>query len=372
MNELPETRHEHLFTGEVLFRCTRRKLIRYTEDMYGHLDLKNGEFFHKMPGPDPSPENKPFLIRLHQYFDVPELTIPVIRFEAKRPQDIQKSVFPITSQGQGFEVQAQEILSPPLVPAMNTSNLVPYINEFRLWVRQWLECAEAHDDLDWHLTFFREEYGKPWPRSVFADVCQFYHKVVLGRCPALKNALQSTVLVYMLGHSFYLPHEEIEPVLQRTGLADRYNGEFMYVSPIHVDRFLKALLFQFFKATTRATFKYYQDLCSPNKFTKLSRDRLLATSIVLIIVAGSQQSKAVEKAVARHRRGQQVDKDEVYKQIQEIEDYINDLIIELWRYKFEGPRKWDKDDSRNRVRAHAAKQFDLMGRFKSSYQPFGE
>ncbi|KAK5090327.1 hypothetical protein LTR05_000499 [Lithohypha guttulata] len=174
----------------------------------------------------------------------------------------------------------------------------------------------------------------------------------------------------MLGHSFYLPHEEIEPVLQRTGLADRYNGEFMYVSPIHVDRFLKALLFQFFKATTRATFKYYQDLCSPNKFTKLSRDRLLATSIVLIIVAGSQQSKAVEKAVARHRRGQQVDKDEVYKQIQEIEDYINDLIIELWRYKFEGPRRWDKDNSRERVRAHAAKQFDLMGRFKSSYQPF--
>lgn len=357
MTELPETRHEHLFT----------------DDMYGHLDLKGGKFFAppKMPKPAEDQENIPFLLRLHQYFDDPELIVPVLRFKPTRPVDTKKSIFPIAETSHGYEVHAQEITSPPLVPALNQNNLILYINRFRVWVRRWLECAEYHDDLNWHETFFRVEHGKAWPRAVLSEVCQFHHKVTLGRCPALKNALQSTVLAYMLGHSFYVPHEDIGMVINKSGLDIKYDGTFRFVSPVHVDRFLKALLFQFFKAIARTAFKYYQDLCSPNKFSKLARDRILATSIVLLIVAASQQSKAVEKAVARSKRGQEMDKNKVYAYIQEVEQYINDLLIQIWEYKFQDCSKWEQEVPQERVRAHAARSFNLLGRFEATYAPHG-
>lgn len=357
MSELPETRYGHLFT----------------DDMYGHLDLKDGKFFDpdKMPQATQEPKQEPFILRLHQYFDDPELKIPVYIFKPKCPSDTKKSVFPINPTNDGHEVHRQEIESPPLVPALSNSTLIPYINEFRTWVRRWLECAEYHDDLRWHETMFREEHGKPWPRAVLAEVCQFHHKVILGRCPALKNALQATVLTYMLGHSFYVPHEDIEQVLQKRGLITDYDGTFRFVSPLHVDRFIKALLFQFFKAIARAAFKYYQTLCSPNKFSRLARDRILATTIVLLIVAGSQQSKAVEKAAAKAKRGQEMNRDTVYAYIQEVEQYINDLLIKIWEYKFQDCSKWEQEVPQERVRAHAARSFDLLGRFEASYNDHG-
>lgn len=340
--------------------------------MYGHLDLKRGEFFKNMPAPDQNSLNKPFWLRLHQYFDDPELVIPVIKFKPREAMDISKPVFPISSNGKDFEVQPTEILSPPLLPAMNKDNIIRYTERFRQSVRRWLECAERHENLQWQNTFFREEYGKPWPRSVLADVCKFYHQVCMGGCPALKSSLQSTVLAYMLGHSFYVPHDDIQSVLEKTSLASRYDGEFIYVSPIYVDRFLKALLVQFFKATVKTAFKHLQDLCSPNKHTRLSRDRILATSIVLLIVTGSQQSKAVEMAVAKHRRGQDIDLHEVYQQIQEIEEWINNMIMEVWLYKFSGNVRWADDEPQDRGLAYRAKKFSLMEKFRNSYAPFGK
>lgn len=340
--------------------------------MYGHLEMKGGAIFRNMPGPDRESINKPFLLRLHQYFDDPQLVIPVVRFKPRAQMDTSKPVFPIASNGIDYEVQPTEILSPPLVPAMNQGNIVQYTEWFRYAVRRWLECAEYHQDLEWHSTFFREEYGKPWPRAVFADICTFYHQVCKGGCPALKSSLQSSVLAYMVGHSFYVPEEDIENVLKRTSLESHYNGGFMYVSPIYVDRFIKALLVQIFRATVKTALKHLQDLCSPNKHTRLSRDRILATSIVLLIVTGSQQSKAVEMAVARHRRGQQVNHHEVYKQIKEIEEWINNMIMEVWLYKFSGNVKWDDDEPQDRANAFRAKNFGLLEKFKRSYDSFCE
>ena len=310
------------------------------------------------------------MLRLHQYFDDPELLIPVIRFRPRSLVDTSKSIFPIVSEGKGLEVRPMDILSPPLVPAMNNDNIIRFTERFRHSVKRWLECAESHEDIEWHRTFFREEYGKPWPRDVFSDACKFFHQVTMAGCPALKSSLQSTVLVYMLGHSFYVPEEDLGEVMERTGMG-KYDGNFRFVSPIHIDRFLKTLLFQFFRATVKLAFKHYQDLASPNKHSKLSRDRILATSIVLLIVAGSQQSKAVEKAVAKHRRGQDVDEEAVYTQIKEIEDWINDMIIENWRYKFSKTVKWIDDESRDRHKAYQAKRFDLLGRFQKSFETYG-
>lgn len=337
--------------------------------MYGHLELK--EVQQRMPKPLRDPSNRPFTLRLHQYFDDPELFIPVIRFipEPER-KNISKATFPIESNGKDFEVKPTEILSPPLVPAINRANFPNYFKRFTWSIRRWLDCAETHQDIEWHQTFFRKEYGKPFPRTVFADVCQFYHKVEWGSCAALKSSLQSTVCAYMLGHSFYVPHEDIQEVVDRTELSQYYNGEFMFVSPIHVDRFVKAMLCPFFRACFMRALRGLQDLCAPSRQSRYSRDRILATSLVLLIVAASQQSKAVEKAVAMRLRGQDVNMRVVHKQIVEIEEWIINLVLELWDYKFGGDPKWADDEPHDRSSAYRAKLFGLYEKFELSYHPY--
>lgn len=334
--------------------------------MYGHLELK--EVRNRMPDPFRDASNQPFILRLHQYFDDPELTIPVIRFVPRVDKDISKATFPIESDGKVLEVKPTEILSPPLVPAINNANSAGYVKHFRWSVRRWLDCAEMHQDIEWHLTFFREEYGKAWPRTVFADVCQFYHKVEWGSCAALKSGLQSTVFAYMLGHSFYVPHEDIQGVVDRTGLEQFYDGEFIFVSPIHVDRFVKAMLFPFFRTCVGKTFRGLQELCAASRQTKYSRDRILATSIVLLIVAASQQSKAIEKAVAMQLRGEDANPRAVHRQIDEIERWIINLVLQIWDYKFNGTVRWGDDEPSDRSSAYRAKLFGLYEKFELSYR----
>ncbi|KAK5952587.1 hypothetical protein OHC33_006179 [Knufia fluminis] len=343
-------------------RCEERRPY----EMYGHLELK--EVHNRMPEPFRDAPNQPFMLRLHQYFDDPELTIPVIRFVPRVDKDISKATFPIESDGKVLEVKPTEILSPPLVPAISNANFAGYVKHFRWSVRRWLDCAEMHQDIEWHLTFFREEYGKPWPRAVFADVCQFYHKVEWGSCAALKSGLQSTVFAYMLGHSFYVPHEDIQDVVDRTGLEQFYDGEFMFVSPIHVDRFIKAMLFPFFRTCVGKTLRGFQELCAASRQTKYSRDRILATSIVLLIVAASQQSKAIEKAVAMQLRGEDANPRAVHRQIDEIERWIINLVLQVWDYKFNGTVRWGDDEPSDRSSAYRAKLFGLYEKFELSYQ----
>jgi len=338
--------------------------------MYGHLELK--EVQKKAPARFEDPSNKPFILRLHQYWDDPELTIPVIRFIPQAEKDINKATFPIESNGEVLEVRPTGILSPPLVPALNKSNFNDYVKQFRWSLRRWLDCAEIHHDLEWHMTFFRPEHGKAWPRAVFADVCKFYHKVEWGSCAALKSGLQSTVFAYMLGHSFYVPHEDIQEVVDRTELSNHYNGDFMFVSPVHVDRFVKAMLCPFFRTSVGQTLRGLEGLCAPSKQTKYSRDRILATSIVLLIVVASQQSKAVEKAVAMRLRGESVDMRMIHRQIDEIEEWIINLVTQIWQYKFGGDERWSDDEPTDRSSAYRAKLFGLYEKFEHSYDPYSK
>lgn len=322
-----------------------------------------------MPPPSQDPSNKPFILRLHQYFDDPELKLPVVKFVPQAEKDITKSTFPIAFKGSKLEVEPTEILSPPLVPFIHDANFAAFTERFRWTIRRWLDCAELHQDLEWHSTFFREEYGKAWPRAVFADTCSFYHKVEHGKCRALKSSLQSTVFAYMLGHSFYVPHEDIQEVVDKTGLSHCYNGDFRFVSPVHVDRFVKAMLYPFFRVCVGKALRGLQDLCGSSKQSVYSRDRILATSIVLLIVAASQQSKAVEKALAMERRGQGVDISAVNDQIAEIEEWIINLVLQIWDYKFNGNVRWGDDEPSDRSPAFRARIFGLYEKFRGSFHP---
>lgn len=364
-----------MFTSSLVGQCT--VLLAATnfhqELLYGHLTIKDGRLMTKAPTPRiVDPQNKPFWLRLDQYFDKPELLIPVVRFQPECHEDTRKLVFPITNDGSKYVVTADEILSPPLIPYLRQQDLAAYSEKFKTVVYKWLKFADKNDNIQWHNEFFRIEYGKAFPRDLLQVVCEFYHKVMRGGCQALRSALQSTILVYMLGHAFYVPENDIKKVLDKTGLGQHYNGEFMFVSPIYVNRFIKVMLYQFLKATVRLALKCYQDLCSSHKHTKLDRDRILAVSIVLLIVAGSIQSKAIEKAVASRRRNSDVDTSEYYESVKEIEEWIVDLICEVWAYKFRQTGKIKPDDEpAERLLVYEAKKFDLMERIKGIYENHG-
>lgn len=355
MPELPRDRHVHLFT----------------DHLYGHLSIKEGRLL--IPKATLDPTNKPFKLRLVQYFDTPELFVPVIKFEPESENDLRKLIFPIKREGSEYKVAPDEILSPPLVPFLEKDDLVAYIEKFKTAAYQWLDYADRNDNIEWHNEYFREEFGKAWPRSVLQTVCQFYHQVMRGGCKPLRTALQSTILVFMIGHSFYVPEEDIRDVLDRTGLGHYYSGEFMFVAPQYVNRFIKVLLYQFLKATVRLALKCYQDLCSPHKHTRLDRDRILAVSIILLIVAGSIQSKAMEKAEASRLRNGPVNNHQYYERIEEIEKWIVNLVCDIWIYKFGKSGKIKPDDEPNeRIIGWEAKRFNLMERFRSSYESHGK
>lgn len=222
-----------------------------------------------------------------------------------------------------------------------------------------------------HQTFFREEHGKPWARAVFQTVCRYYHDVEQNECSALKSSLQSTIFTYTLGHSFYVPEEHLEEVLQRTGLGHHYTGEFFFVSPIHIDRFIKAMLYPIFRASFAKSLTELQKLMSPPRHSKYGRDQILASSIAILIVVGTQQSKAVEKAMALRKRGVEVNWNIVRDSIVEIEEYLIDNIIEIWQYKFSGEVKWATDDPRDRGPAFRGKIFELFQKFERSYYEHG-
>lgn len=337
--------------------------------MYGHFEFD--EFKRVMPKSEPHQQS--FEIRLNQYFDDPELRIPVAAFTPKTKNDTKKSIFPIGRSDAGYEVQQTEILSPPLVPSFKTKDSLDIFKKKFYWsLRRWLDQAEIYEDIQWHQIFFRAEYGNAWPRAILDDICTFYHQVTKSACPVLKSCLQSTVLVYMIGHSFYVPDDDVEDVLRRT-FGPSFNGKpTEWVSPLYVDRFLKILLFPVFKAGVKATLRGLQNLYSPARPSEFMRDRMLATSIVLLIIAGSQQSKAIEKALARHRQGLEVDRAEVSLQIQEIEKHIIDLVLELWEYKFPPGTRMGVDEPSDRFNSDRAKEFNLMERFRSSYHSSGK
>lgn len=365
MQELPEDRWTHLFTGRSSRGDEMRlKLISGTEAMYGHLELS--AITKAMPSPYVE-QQQPFEIRLHQYFDDPELTILVALFIPKTWNDVKKSVFPIGRNPSGFEVQQTEIISPPIVPVFSDATYSAFVKRFYWSVRRWLDQAELHDSVPWNEVFFREAYGKPWPRAIFGDVCKFYHRVTKSGCPVLKSCLQTTVLVYMIGHSFYIPDEDVEDVLQKTFGPSVAVEPTEWVSPIHVDRFLKTLLLPVYKAGVKASLRGLQNLYSPAKPSAFMRDRMLATSITLLIIAASQQSKAIEKALSRERQGHEVDTDAVFLQIREIEEHLIDLILQLWEYKFSADARMGVDDPINRFNSDRAKEFNLLERFKRSY-----
>lgn len=360
-------RWKHLFTGASSRENEKHlKLTTRTEAMYGHLELKSIK--KAMPSPNIDDEHQPFEIRLHQYFDDPELKILVAPFTPKTWNDVKKSVFPINLNPAGFEVQQTEIISPPLVPVFSDATYSVFVNKFYFSVRRWLDQAELHDNIPWNQVFFREAYGKPWPRAIFGDVCKFYHRVTKSGCPVLKSCLQTTVLVYMIGHSFYVPEEDVEDVLKKTlgPLAPSEPSE--WVSPIHVDRFLKTLLLPVYKAGMKASLRGLQNLYSPSRPSAFMRDRILAASITLLIIAASQQSKAIEKALARQRQGFEIDIEEVVLQIREIEEHLIDLIMELWEYKFPADARMGVDEPFDRFSSDRAKEFNLLERFRHSYR----
>lgn len=369
MPELPEDRWRRLFTGESIKKSTSNEdLIPRIEAMYGHLELS--QILKDMPKPDPT--QRAFEIRLHQYFDDPELKILVVPFVPGESKHTKKSIFPIGRNMTGFVMQQTEITSPPLVPAFNDETYPVFIKKFYCSVRRWLDQAEIHDDIQWEDVFFREEYGKAWPRAIFGDVCEFYHCVTKSGCPVLKSCLQTTVLVYMIGHSFYVPEDDVEIVLRRTS-SPSFSGERTeWVSPIYVDRFLKTLLLPVYKAGVKASLRGLQNLYSPPKPSAFARDRMLATSIVLLIVAASQQGKAIEKALARQKQGHQIDTDLVVEQIRDFETHLIDLIMELWTYKFPPDARMGDDDPLDRFSADRARDFDLHRRFRDSYYTTSE
>lgn len=369
MQELPEVRWKRLFTGESCSASTSKGILIHVEGMYGHLELS--QIQKEMPPPDPTRNS--FTIRLHQYFDDPELEIPVVPFVPENQFHTRKSIFPIGQNTTGLVMQQTEIISPPLRPAFNANDdsYPSFLKKFYWSVRRWLDQAEIHEDIQWNRIFFRESYGKAWPRAILGDICKFYHDVTQGvtdgGCPVLKSCLQTTVLVYMIGHSFYIPSEDIHSVMERT-LGRPYPGEVTeWVSPIYVDRFVKTLLLPVYKAGVKASLQGLQELYSPPKPSIFKRDRILATSIVLLIVAASQQGKAIEKALARERQGHEVDIEAVVEQIRDIEHHLVDLVMELWAYKFPPDVEMGSDEPRDRFMAeHRAKPFNLLGRFRSS------
>lgn len=365
MRELPEDTWGHLFTGESIRGNQKHPALTLgTEAMYGHLEFS--AIKDKMPGFDQS--RRPFMIRLHQYFDDPELTMLVAPFVPETPNDMKKSIFPIGRNPSGYEVQQTEIISPPLVPVFSDTNSYSLFRKRFYWtLRKWLDRAESDDDIQWNYVFFREAYGKAWPRAIFGDVCEFYHNVTKSGCPALKSCLQTTVLVYMIGHSFYVPDDDVEDVLQETFGPSFPVEPTEWVSPIHVDRFLKTLLLPVYKAGVKASLRGLQNLYSPIRPSAFWRDRMLATSITLLIIAASQQGKAIEKALSRQRQGMDVDTDAVFDQIREIEEHLIDMIIQLWEYKFPPGARMGDNDPKDRFSANSAKEFKLLERFKRSY-----
>lgn len=337
--------------------------------MYGHLELS--QIQKELPSPDP--DGQPFVIRLHQHFHNPELQIPVVPFVPKNPFHTKKSIFPIGPNRGGLVVQQTEITSPPLVPAFrsNDDSYPSFAKKFFWSVRRWLDEAEV-DFTSWNKVFFRESYGKAWPRAIFGEVCKFYHRAPRCGCAVLKSCLQTTVLVYMTGHSFYVPDEDVDMVMERTFGPSHSREATEWVCPRYVDRFVKTLLLPVYKAGMKASLRGLQSLYSAPKPSAFKRDRILASSIVLLIVAATKQGKFIEKALAQQRQGQSVRTDEVFDQIRDIERHLIDLVMELWTYKFASGAKMGTDEPADRFSADRAREFNLLQRFRNSYMDSSE
>jgi len=204
-----------------------------------------------------------------------------------------------------FVIAQKELCSPPLVPDMTKvsamQDMIPKV------LNRWLECFEFYDDIDWSRTFFRVEYGKPWPRVIVEAICKYYHQCTQPKI-ALQLALQSTVLAYTIGHSFYVPKEYREDVLRKSGHNEHEISEilrtsdgkeenddnFVFLSPRRVDTFIKGLIHPYLKVVVTLALKEYSDLCDN---IQSSDDRLhaLGSAAVLLVFWGTQQSKLVDK-----------------------------------------------------------------------------
>lgn len=141
----------HIFLQVTQYEGPRIELEKLTrsEELFGHLDLKNGTVQQRMPRPSRDDQNKPFYLTLHQHFDTPALTIPVVRFMPESELDTEKSVFPIESNGVTLEVKPTQILSPPLVPAINTQTFTAWNKDFRFTIQKWLKYADFYKDINW-------------------------------------------------------------------------------------------------------------------------------------------------------------------------------------------------------------------------------
>lgn len=320
------------------------------------------------------PENQPFHIRLRQDFPY-HLRIPVREFNPAGGVSTDKTIFPIAKTGATYKVQLGKLLSPPLVPAMS---IAEYIDDFRPNFRKeignWLRRIEVDDQADWHETFFHVNYGRAWPRAVLAIVCQFFHKVINQACNAIRFALKSTVLVHMIRHVFYIEPDDVATVLQRMRFGRQLRKTpDNFVCPEYVDRFIKVLLCPILQGCINETMKRYQALYPGRRVALLTRDRFLATSLVLLMIAAAQQQTVVERGHLYIERGVESDMSKAHQTVVEIEDQFVKPVLELWNHKFSIGRDFvAESDREERLMALRAKSFNLLGKFRASYAEHGK
>lgn len=319
-------------------------------------------------------DDQPFRIRLRQ--DFPDhLSIPVREFKPAENYSTDKTIFPIAKTGTTYKVQLGKLLSPPLVPSMSIPEyLHVFKHDFRKEIRRWLCRIEVDDQAEWHETFFHVNYGRAWPRAVLAMVCQFFHKVVNQACNAIRFALKTTVLVHMIRHVFYIVPDDVPGVLQRMHFGRQLDQmPDNYVCPEYVDRFIKVLLFPILRACVNETMKHYQALYPGKRVALLTRDRFLATSLILLIIAGAQQQTAVERGHLYIERRDQSDMSRAHQTVMEIEEQFVKPVFELWSHKFHIKREFvAESDREERLMALRAKTFNLLERFRESYAEHGK
>lgn len=208
-----------------------------------------------------------------QDFD-PPLPISVCEFRPTSQDDLQTPIFPTEDVGEGHRVETQQLESPPVIPFAPQAHWEVFAKSLHTQIKIWLDNIETDHEIGWHNTLFPEEYGQPWARSVVQDVCGFYHHVIARACKVLDLSLKTTVIVYMIGHVFYIPLDRLPQAYANLTTIKRDPPKNKYVCPRYVDRFLKVMLYPILSKHLRETFKRLQQLFALQREpSDLVRDR---------------------------------------------------------------------------------------------------
>lgn len=316
-----------------------------------------------------------FTVPLRQDFEK-VLHIPVLEFRPRGERDIYKFTFPIKEDGDKFTVEPVKILSPPLVPDIRTKEkLDTFITSVHTQTKLWLRDIEDDDGAEWSATFFPPEYGQKWPRAVLWHVCSFFNWAMKRGCPALSLALKTTVIMHMIGHAFYIVPDKVDEVLSKMQFRlpkDQQPGPF--VCPQFIDRMLKVALCPLLGKYLQRSLQLYEDLAKKEKQpSHLTRDRIFCISVVLLIIGAVQQAKSVEKNSIHIKHGEARNMGRAYSRIVEIEREFIEPIFDIWNYKFkiDDIMRGDVEGS-DRPLANRARTFDVLERFKMTYEDYGK